>query len=420
MTADWIITWEHKGFPPRAHGWTAAQLKDLALTVPGEVSTPFAVLHEPALRHNLDAMAAWCRERDVEIAPHVKTTMSPELMRRQLDGGAWGTTAATAWQARAQVELGSPRVLIANESIDVPALTALVTLVRDQPTLEVLVFADSSSAVEILAGVVEDVEGARALTVLVDVGHPGGRAGIRDHEDALGLAEQIAASEHLLLAGVGGYEGVVGGDRDPATLTAVRHYLQRVRAVATQVSERGLVQRPGGGIVTAGGSLFYDLVVDELAGIRGLRTVIRPGCYLVHDHGVYARNAAPAGDVSRPSLRPAMEVWARVLSTPEPGLALADAGRRDISDDAGLPVVIGIVREGVRHQPHPAVAVTGFNDQHTFLRLPTEDGVTAGLVPEVGDALVLGISHPCTTIDKWRAIAIVDGDVVIGAVRTTF
>lgn len=159
MTADWVLGWEHKGFPAAAHGWDLSELADLGLRVPDDVSTPFAVLRTSALQHNVAAMATWCRERGVEHAPHVKTTMSPELMRMQLDAGAWGTTAATAWQARVQIELGARRVMIANECLDEPGLRWLAERVRDDDRLEALVFVDSPHGVEMLERVTSAVDG---------------------------------------------------------------------------------------------------------------------------------------------------------------------------------------------------------------------------------------------------------------------
>lgn len=415
----WVLGWEHKGFPTATHGRSRSELAGLNLLVPDDVSTPFATLRASALQQNLDAMASWCRERDVDHAPHVKTTMSPELMQRQLEAGVWGTTAATAWQARVQIELGSRRVLVANESLDEHGLRWLAERTSQDAGIEVLLFVDSAPGIELLQRVIAEHGGA--LGAVVDLGVAGGRAGVRTYDEAVRLAEQVVAAEGVSLAGVGGYEGVIASDRTPEGLTAVRDYLHELRRLGTEMVSRGWIDRSGGGIVTAGGSLFYDLVAEELNELEGLRTVIRPGCYLVHDHGVYARNTDPA-DPSRPVLQAAMEVWARVLSAPEPGLALADVGRRDISSDAGMPVVLGIVRDGTRHLPHPEVAITGFNDQHTYLSLPT-GGVpsAAGTVPQVGDALVLGISHPCTTIDKWRAIGVVDDQgLLVDAVRTAF
>jgi D-serine dehydratase len=43
----------------------------------------------------------------------------------------------------------------------------------------------------------------------------------------------------------------------------------------------------------------------------------------------------------------------------------------------------------------------------------------AGLA--VGDRVVLGISHPCTTFDKWRWMPVVDADYrVVDALVTCF
>src|SRR2546429_107235 len=79
---------------------------------------PVLVLHEPALRHNLDLVARYCRASGVSLAPHGKTTMSPQLVRRQLESGAWGMTAASPAQARLFRAFGAQRVLIANQVVD--------------------------------------------------------------------------------------------------------------------------------------------------------------------------------------------------------------------------------------------------------------------------------------------------------------
>ena len=55
------------------------------------------------------------------------------------------------------------------------------------------------------------------------------------------------------------------------------------------------------------------------------------------------------------------------------------------------------------------------NDQHTYLRVPAEADV------RVGDLIGSGISHPCTTFDKWRALFTVDDSYrVTGAILTFF
>jgi D-serine dehydratase len=39
----------------------------------------------------------------------------------------------------------------------------------------------------------------------------------------------------------------------------------------------------------------------------------------------------------------------------------------------------------------------------------------------VGDIVSLGVSHPCTTFDKWQVLYVIDDEgVVVDAVRTWF
>ena len=142
--------------------------------------------------------------------------------------------------------------------------------------------------------------------------------------------------------------------------------------------------------------------------------VLRSGCYLTHDHGEYAA-VGPAERGLGPDLRPAIELWAPVLSCPERGLALACAGRRDVAFDQGLPVPLWIRRADGIVEPASGLTVTRLDDQHAYLAVPAE----VSLAP--GDLIGCGISHPCTTFDKWRIVPVVDDDYrVVDAVHTFF
>jgi D-serine deaminase-like pyridoxal phosphate-dependent protein len=160
--------------------------------------------------------------------------------------------------------------------------------------------------------------------------------------------------------------------------------------------------------VTVGGSSYFDQVVELLSPDRfdfPVRTVLRSGCYVTHDHGLYERQApGPQRLAGGPRFEPAIEVRAQVLSRPEPARAIVGAGRRDLSYDAGLPVRL----DG----PGTIVAL---NDQHAHLTLDPEDPLA------VGDVVRLGISHPCTALERWRLIPLVDGaGRVIDAIETRF
>jgi D-serine deaminase-like pyridoxal phosphate-dependent protein len=353
-----------------------------------DVALPLLVLRESAVAHNLRLMQDWCDERELSLAPHGKTSMAPALIRRQLDAGAWAMTAATVPQLAVMRAAGARRVVLANEIVGAPEIAWLE---RERADIEVLCLVDSVAGVAALDAGVE-----RPLGVLIELG--GARAGCRTDEQALAVADAVAASSRLVLAGVEGYEGTLGADRSPATLAAVDAFLDRMRAFAETLDARGAFAGVDEVVVTAGGSAFFDRVAERLRPSlsRRVRVVVRAGSYITHDDGMYAA-VTPL-----PALRPALELWARVLSCPEPGLAIAGFGKRDAPYDIGLPIV----------RTPAGVHVEALNDQHAFLR---------GDSLAVGDVVVCGISHPCTAFDKWPLIGVVDDDdVIIGAVETRF
>jgi len=95
-------------------------------------------------------------------------------------------------------------------------------------------------------------------------------------------------------------------------------------------------------LLSAGGSAVFGLVLPllTLQGLsRPVQGVLRSGCYLTHDHGNYQRfvGLVTERDGLADTLQPALTVWALVQSVPETGLALLNAGRRDLSFDIDLP-----------------------------------------------------------------------------------
>ena len=371
---------------------------------------PLLTLRESALANNLQAMAAYCDRAGVALAPHGKTAMSPELAARQLAHGAWGITVATVGQLRTYRTFGFPRLLLANELVDEAGITWLAAELAADPGFEAYCYVDSADGVAILDRVLTRHPAGRRLGVLVEIGHARGRTGCRTDAQALDVAKAAAATGTLRVAGVAGYEGSIGAGSQAEALGLIASFCRRLRDLAETLADG-----PGAGsgdelIVTAGGSAYFDVVTRELTagGTAGMTVILRSGAYVTHDHGYYGtvsparREAADA-----PALRPALELWAQVLSRPEPGLALLGAGRRDAGFDKGLPVPLRAVRRGVPVEVS-GVAISGevteLNDQHAYLRLD------AGTALAPGDLVCLGISHPCTTLDKWRVIPVVSDD----------
>jgi D-serine dehydratase len=199
--------------------------------------------------------------------------------------------------------------------------------------------------------------------------------------------------------------------------------MERVARLARACDDEKLFEAPAI-ILSAGGSGLFDLVVPALrtALSRPVEGLLRSGCYVTHDQGHYRRLVGAVnrrlGCSDGRGLRAALEVWATVQSMPEAGLALLAAGKRDLSFDMGMPVPLALAVRGSREVlPAPAGwAISRLNDQHAYLQL---NGDAAGL--RVGDRIALGISHPCTTFDKWRWMPVVDERYdVVDAIVTAF
>jgi D-serine deaminase-like pyridoxal phosphate-dependent protein len=341
--------------------------------------------------------------------------MAPQLWRRQLDAGAWGISAATAAQARVMRAAGVPRILVANPLTDVAAIRWAAHDLREDAN-ELACYVDSERGVELLEAVLREEAPARPLPVLLELGHAGGRTGCRGAEEALAIARRVASSPSLSLVGLAGYEGTIAHDRKPTALEEVRRYLAGLRALGMRLGEHDLLS--SGAFVSVGGSVFFDLVVDELGGGRSgvaMPVVLRAGAYVVHDVGMYERSSPFAHRAVEGRFRNAIEVWGAVLSTPEDGLAILGIGRRDVSFDQGLPRPLAVRRDGgpVEYLDG-AVEANGLDDQHLYCR------VRSGTL-RVGDLVALGISHPCSMFDRWRLIPMVDdNDAVVEVVATFF
>ncbi|HWE98219.1 MAG TPA: alanine racemase, partial [Caulobacteraceae bacterium] len=354
-----------------------------------DLPLPVAVLRDAALTGNSRWMRAFLEASGARLAPHGKTTMSPELFARQLADGAWGLTVATAQQMRVARQAGVDRIFIANELVGPQDIDYVLDAMAVYASVEVYVLADSLDVVRRLAAQAELRSAPGRLNVLVEMGYPGGRAGCRDLGTALEVASAIrAAGPRLALAGVEAFEGLNQTLPPAEGLAKVKGVLSAVAEAARAMDAQGLF---GGDqvMLSAGGSAYYDLVVAELGAVRLSRPVLlllRSGCYLTHDAGIYERSFGDVlsrSDAARElpgGFENALEVWAYVLSIPEPGRAILGAGRRDFGHDAGPPRPLKQFRPGRDERPSPAGAweIAAINDQHAHMIFPAAQDLAVG------------------------------------------
>jgi D-serine dehydratase len=389
-------------------GWNVAR---------GDLSLPVTTLRAGALAHNIATFAEYCARAGVLLAPHGKTTMSPQLFERQLAAGAWAITAATPGQVRVMRHFGVPRVLLANELVEPQALRWIGEQLETDPGFEFLCLVDDVRAVELMDETLRAVLSSRRLPVLVEFGMPGGRTGVRTHADALAVARAVAGAQSLELAGVETFEGLAGASEPD--LASVDALLDRVASVVADIAAEGWFAT-GRAIVTAGGSVHFDRVAASFSGRTPpeCQIILRSGCYVSHDVGQYHRLSPLDGRRTEGEpleLRNALESWAVLLSRPEPGLVIAGAGKRDLAYDVEMPIPLRAHRRSGEVVDLGRCTVTKLMDQHAFLAVDPE----LPLAP--GDIVALGSSHPCAAFDKAPLIPLIDDDYsVVDGIVTFF
>ncbi|WP_406501166.1 alanine racemase [Streptomyces sp. NBC_01590] len=416
--ADELVDHRFKALPPDAEGLTVGALAaERRSLFTGGFTTPVLALSAESVEHNLALLETYAERHGLAFAPHGKTSMSPQLFARQLEYGAWGITAAVPHQARVYRAYGIRQIFLANELVDAAALRWLSAELDSDPEFRFVCYVDSVRGVELMDEALRAAGASRAVDVVVELGAgEGARTGARTEADCAAVADAVAAAGTLRLVGVAGYEGEV----PEASGERVRDWLDRLVALAVGFDRAGRFAPGAEIVISAGGSAWFDAVADVFARIPELSApvlkLLRSGAYVSHDDGHY-RHLTPFNRVPEEgALQPAFRLWAQVVSRPSAEQAFLNAGKRDAAYDLDLPEA-QVVRSGRDGTVRPAtgVSVTGLSDQHAWVR--TEPGAEL----EVGDWVGLGLSHPCTSFDKWQLIPLVAADgTVTDYIRTFF
>jgi len=338
-----------------------------------DVDTPALLLDMGAAERNIQRMAGFFAGRPCKLRPHTKTHKLPLIARKQIEAGAIGVTCAKLAEAKVFLEAGIRNVLIANQVVGPAKIQALVGLAAYGDLIVCVDQLDNARDIAAAAGAI-----GRSMSVLVEVDVGLNRCGVQPGRPALELVRKVAGLKGLAFRGLMGYEGgLYTHDLD----------LKRRQCAESNrllVETKALIESAGFPveIATAGGSNTYNLT-GFFPGI----TDIQPGSYVTMDE----HSALYGMDFEQ-----AITVLATVISRPEQGRAVTDAGKKSLSVDEGLPVC-----------RRAGVAIAKLNEEHGHLAL-----ADAGQALKVGDKIEIVPSHGCTTIPLYdRYVIVRDGRV---------
>jgi len=332
------------------------------------IDTPAAVVDLERLERNL---ARWQEETDrlgLANRPHMKTHRCSAIARRQLELGAVGLTCQKLGEAEVMVDGGCEDVLVAYNIVGEAKLERLAVLLgRARMTVTV----DDASLLPGLAGAA--VRAGRELGVLVDCDTGLGRTGVQTPEAAGELAAAVAATDGLSFRGLLTYPSPPGA----------KEFLDAARA---ECARRGLVVE----VVSAGGTPAMwaaEALVPTVSEYRA-------GTYAFHDRATIAAGAASEDDA-------ALTVHATVVSRPDRGRAILDAGSKVLASEAAADGTFGVVVEAPRSR------VSKLNEEHAYVDLADGEEL------ELGQRVRVVPDHACLIPNLFPELVVVRGGEVV-------
>ncbi len=338
-----------------------------------EIETPALLLYMDAVERNINKMANFFADKECKLRPHVKTHKLPLIAHKQIEAGAVGITCAKLSEAKIFLESGIKNILIANEVVGRTKIQKLVHLA---------VYGDIIVCIDNLQNAKEISEAAEAIgrkmNVLVEVDVGLNRCGVKPGKLALEFVQQITKLEPLVFRGLMGYEG---GLFIKDLEEKKRKCLESNRLL---VETKELIQENGipVEITTAGGSNTFNLT-----GLYPGITDIQVGSYVTMD----AHNRDYGLDFEQ-----AITVLTTIISRPEKGRAVTDAGKKSLSTDEGMPICMDA-----------GITLFKLNEEHGHLKFDNPD-----FDLKVGDKIEIIPSHGCTTIPLFDRYLIIRNDHV--------
>ena len=349
--------------------------------VVSEVDTPALLVDLDRLTANLDRVAQLARAADLKLRPHTKTHKVPEIAKLQLDRGADGITVAKIGEAEVMANAGIDDIFIAHEIVGAAKIERLAQLAE---RVKMSVGVDSMEvATPLSMGLAQH---GRRLRVLVEVDVGLRRCGLQP-DDVLEFARGINSLSGLSLAGIFTYPGQVYDARNENEVAGIAAYECRIMG---ELGE-GIARLVEGEIRVSGGSTPTAATYSPSCGL----TEIRPGSYVFNDRTQIDRWAATPADC-------ALTVLATVVSVPEPGRAVLDAGSKSLTtDEARESRGYGMLKED------NAAVLVKLNEEHGFLDLTQSD-----LKLRVGDKVQVIPNHACTVSNLFDEMLAVRGGEV--------
>jgi D-serine deaminase-like pyridoxal phosphate-dependent protein len=301
-----------------------------------EVPTPALLVDLAGAERNIARMATALESLPVVIRPHIKVHKSVELATKQVAAGAIGLSTATVWEAVALAWAGLDDLFVVNTVSHPEKIRVLAELARGR---HVMVAVDQAANAADLSAAADAADSQLGVLIEVDTGMD--RAGVDAEEEAIALAKQVLALDHLRLEGITGYEGHCSLEFDKEVLIVKqRAAMDMFLNIADRLESVGI----GCPVRSAGGTVTWKLTAER-PGV----TEIQAGTYVLMDN--FHGNRVTGG------FEHALTVATTVISRP-PDRLIVDAGSKSVGVGGG-PSLVGVELEALRFDEEHGIFVAG-------------------------------------------------------------
>jgi len=346
------------------------------------VPTPSLLVDIDLLDANIAVMMERAKAMGVKLRPHAKAHKCVEIAQRLQQAGAIGASCATIEEAEAMALGGISGILITSPLVSANQLDRLQQLLLRGA--DVSIIADNPANADAYARAADTA--GRSLDVLVEFDFGVGRTGCSTIEDAVNLAQRIAAHKALRFRGLQSYWGNLQQIMPLSERQRLAGIQQdRLRALIAALKDAGLAPE----IISGAGTGTH--AVD---GRTGLFTELQPGSFIFMDscYGSIVTNE------NENPFQPSLFVAATVVSNNRPGHVIVNAGWKAFATDSGKPQP----RRGA-----PANATYRFmGDEHGAVDFE-------GNGPPLGATIEFLTSHCDPTVNLYPAFHVVKGDELV-------
>ncbi|MFX1299241.1 MAG: alanine racemase [Promethearchaeota archaeon] len=341
-----------------------------------KISTPALIVNYDIMQKNIEKMAKFVKDNEVNLRPHLKTAKLPIVAHMILKaGGAKGIAVAKIGEAEIFVQSGFDDILIANQVIDPDHIKRLVMLNK-----YALVRCAVDSEQNILELSKYATESNLELEVLLEINLGLGRAGVESGVPALEMARFIKKIPGVKLVGLQGYEG---------HLTPMMNLEQKekmtIECMKMILNTKKLLNENGFSIhyVSTSGSATY-MYAAKCEGV----TEIQPGTYVFSDEHLHRVN---------PLFEPAVTVLSTIQNQTGKKEFTIDAGTKAIPIGDGKPIIKG----------YSKIRFRVMNEEHSQIK-------ALGAEFKIGQKIELIPAHVCITINLYDHIHVVKNNEYIG------